>query len=32
MTLEQENTHWKNMVKLYKFDYLTGLKQRREDA
>ena len=30
MTIEQELIHWKNMVKLYKFDYLTGLKQRRD--
>lgn len=30
MTLEQEIIHWKNMVKLYKFDYLTGLKQRHD--
>ena len=30
MTVEQELVHWKNMVKLYKFDYLTGLKQRRD--
>lgn len=30
MTLEQELIHYKNLVKLYKFDYLTGLKQRRD--
>lgn len=30
MTLEQEVIHWKNMVKKYKFDVLTGLKQRRD--
>jgi len=30
MTHEQELIHWKNMVKLYKFDYLTGMKQRRD--
>jgi len=30
MTLEQEVIHWKNMVKLYKFDHLTGLKQRHD--
>lgn len=28
MTLEQEVVHWQNMVRLYKFDHLTGLKQR----
>ena len=30
MTLEQEVIHWKNMVKMYKFDLLTGLKQRQD--
>lgn len=30
MTLEQEITHWQNMVRLYKFDHLTGLKQRHD--
>lgn len=30
MTLEQEVIHYRNMVKLYKFDYLTGFKQRRD--
>lgn len=30
MTEEQELLHWKNMVKLYKFDSLTGLKMRRD--
>lgn len=30
MTLEQELITYKNMVKLYKFDYLTGLKQRHD--
>lgn len=30
MTQEQEVQHWKNMVRLYKFDNLTGLKQRHD--
>jgi GGDEF domain-containing protein len=30
MTLEQEVVHWKNMVRMYKFDHLTGLKQRHD--
>ena len=30
MTLEQQVTHYKNMVKTYRYDYLTGLKQRRD--
>ena len=30
MTLEQEVIFYKNMVKKYKFDYLTGMKQRRD--
>jgi len=28
MTLEQQVIFYKNMVKTYKFDYLTGMKQR----
>lgn len=30
MTLEQELMHWKKMVKKYKFDKLTNLKQRED--
>lgn len=30
MTKDQEIIHWKNMVKMYKYDYLTGLKQRHD--
>lgn len=30
MTLEQEVVHYRNMVRLYKFDYLTGMKQRHD--
>ena len=30
MTLEQEVIHWKNMVNVYKFCPLTGMKQRRD--
>jgi len=30
VTLEQEVLHYRNMVKTYRFDYLTGMKQRHD--
>lgn len=30
MTLEQQIEHCRNMVKLYRFDHLTGMKQRHD--
>jgi GGDEF domain-containing protein len=30
MNLEQKVDYYKNMVKLYKFDYLTGMKMKRD--
>jgi len=30
MTCEQEVIHYRNMIKLYKFDHITGMKQRHD--